>query len=64
MAPLGVVTDFVVILHPDPLRDGTILFHLFCQFDLDTEGLKSRHFVSGNNIMFQRVDLGALYFMV
>ena len=30
---------------PDPLRNGTILFHLLGKLMLDTEGLKCRHFL-------------------
>ena len=43
---LGVVADLVVQLHPGPLRDGTVLFHLLGQFQLNTKCLVGSHFVT------------------
>jgi len=45
VSPLGVVPDGVVMLHPNPLRDGTILLHLLREDLLDPEGLEGRHFL-------------------
>ena len=39
---LGVVANCVASSHPNPLRNGTILFHLFGELRLDTESLVSR----------------------
>ena len=41
---LGVVSDRVPGLHPDPLRNRTILLQLLGQLRFDTESLVGRHF--------------------
>merc|ERR1719167_458162 len=46
VSPLGIVADLIVVLHPYPLWNGTILFHLFRQFSFDSKRFKSRHFAS------------------
>lgn len=43
MTPLGVISDRVASPHPNPLWDGTILFHLFSKLLLDFERLLRRH---------------------
>jgi len=43
---LSVVADLVVQLHPGPLRDGTVLFHLLGQFQLNTKRLMGSHFAT------------------
>ncbi len=43
---LGIVADLVVELHPGPLRDGTVLFHLLGQFQLNTKRLMGSHFAT------------------
>lgn len=38
MSPLGIVSNRVACLHPDPLRDWPVLLLLFSQLFLDSEG--------------------------
>ena len=35
--------NMVLVISPDPLRDGTVLLHLLCKLALDAEGLQSGH---------------------
>ena len=43
MSPLGVVTDFITSLHPNPLRNGPVLLLFLSQELLDPEELVRRH---------------------
>lgn len=42
MSPLGVIPDFITSFHPNPLRNGAVLFLFFGQEPLDSEGLVRR----------------------
>ena len=44
MTALGVVANCVASSHPNPLRNVTILLHIFGELRLDTESLMSGHF--------------------
>ena len=43
VTPLGIIPDGIASLHPNPLENGTVLFHLLSQTGLDFQAFVGRH---------------------